>query len=55
MRLLFPRNSPDPDFLAIALEKTGYTEAELLAFNSSVEGDAHYINYPGLENIPFTW
>ena len=55
MRLLFPRNSPDPDFLAIALEKTGYTEAELLAFNRTVEGDAHYINYPGLENIPFTW
>lgn len=55
MRLLFPRNSPDPEFLAIALEKTEYTEAELLAFESSVEGDAHYINSPGIENIPFTW
>lgn len=55
MRLVFPRSAPDPDFLATALEKTGYTEAELLAFECSVEADAHYINAPGIENIPFTW
>ena len=55
MRFLFPRNVPNPDFLALALEKTGYSESELLAFTSVVEADAHYINAPGIENIPFTW
>ncbi len=55
MRFLFPRNSPDPELLSIVLEKTGYTETELLGFERSLDGDAYYINYPGIKNIPFTF
>lgn len=53
MSAIFPRNAPNPEFLALILEKSGYTETELLSFERELIADEYHINYPGMQNIKF--